>query len=84
MQNLDTPVWFRQAREEILLALAASDWREELAHRKLAVQFVSRAVREMQREPGREIDWKKLAARRLRPAWGLGRGRFDGGTGEIT
>ncbi|WP_324741577.1 hypothetical protein U8326_16305 [Tsuneonella sp. CC-YZS046] len=60
MERLDAPVCLLRAREEMLLALDASNAEDESQHRKLAGDYMNAALREMRREPARQQDWDRI------------------------
>lgn len=60
MERTDAAVFLRHAREEMLLALDAPNKREEIRHRQIAGDYITRAVRQIQHEPEREHDWGEL------------------------
>lgn len=60
-EMMDALTYLIRARREELLALSASDPANEDEHRKLAARLVTIAVREIQREPRRALDWANLA-----------------------
>ncbi len=61
MERMDAPVCLLHAREEMLLALDASNAEDESQHRKLAGDYMNAALREMQREPARRQDWTRIS-----------------------
>jgi hypothetical protein len=60
MERTDAAVFFRHAREEMLLALDSTDVREERRHRRIADDYITRAVKQIRHEPEREHDWGEL------------------------
>lgn len=60
MERTDAAVFLRHAREEMLLALDAPNSREELRHRQIADDYITRAVRQFQHDPERQHDWGEL------------------------
>ncbi len=60
MESGDVPFCFRRARQEILLALCASNAEDADEHRKLADEYIIEAVHDLQREPERIYDWSLL------------------------
>jgi hypothetical protein len=57
----DLPQCLKLAGEEVLLALGAESAEDERVHRALADRLTAKAVRDIEREPGREHDWSLLA-----------------------
>jgi hypothetical protein len=57
----DLPQCLKLAGEEVLLALGAESAEDERVHRALADRLTAEAVRDIEREPGREHDWSLLA-----------------------
>ena len=60
METGNVPFCFRRAREEVLLALGASNDKDADEHRKLADEYIIEAVHDLQREPERDHDWSTL------------------------
>lgn len=60
MERMDAPICLRRAREEMLLALDATNAEDESQHRRLAGDYITEALREMRREPDLERDWARL------------------------
>jgi hypothetical protein len=58
----DLPQCLKLAGKEVLLALGAESVEDERAHRALADRLTAEAVRDIEREPGREHDWSLLAS----------------------
>lgn len=61
MKRMDAPICLLRAREEMLLALDASNAEDESQHRKLAGDYMNAALREMRREPARRQDWTRIS-----------------------
>ncbi len=64
MERIDAPICLRHAREEMLLALDAPNAEDECQHRLLAGNHITKAMREMRREPDRKRDWARLSPTR--------------------
>lgn len=64
MERMDAPVCLLHAREEMLLALDAANADDESQHMKLAGDYMSAALREMQREPERKQNWARISPAR--------------------
>ncbi|MCB2073873.1 MAG: hypothetical protein H6917_03890 [Novosphingobium sp.] len=68
MTKTDVPLCFRRARQEMLMALGASSAEDADEHRKLADEYITEAVHDLQCEPEREHDWSRLAQSDPEPA----------------
>lgn len=60
VETEDVPVCLRHAREEIIMALSASNAIEADLHHKLADKYVRQAMQDLLREPKRRHDWELL------------------------
>jgi hypothetical protein len=60
MHDASAPQFLKNAREEILMALASNDATDAADHRTRANTLIKNAVGAIQREPEHLWDWSKL------------------------
>ncbi|GAA5059439.1 hypothetical protein GCM10023208_26770 [Erythrobacter westpacificensis] len=62
IQNLQAPLQMRQARKEVLRALASSDPCQADRHCKRAAELMNTALDEIHSHPSAYFDWSELKA----------------------